>query len=68
LGLAPRRATPEKIKATWETLLPPSTFYALHLNLIRHGRQICTARQPKCASCPLQTVCDYFNQAGEWSV
>lgn len=68
LGLATRRATPEKIKATWETLLSPSTFYALHLNLIRHGRQICTARQPKCTSCPLQTVCDYFNQAGEWSV
>jgi len=66
LGLASRRASPEKIKAIWEALLPPSTFYALHLNLIRHGRQRCTARLPKCALCPLQTVCDYFNNAGEW--
>lgn len=66
LGLASRRTSPEKIKAIWEALLPPSTFYALHLNLIRHGRQLCTARLPKCALCPLQSVCDYFNNAGEW--
>lgn len=66
LGLASRRASPEKIKAIWEALLPPNTFYALHLNLIRHGRQLCTARLPKCALCPLQPVCDYFNNAGEW--
>lgn len=66
LGLASRRASPEKIKAIWEALLPPSAFYALHLNLIRHGRQLCTARLPKCALCPLQTVCDYFTNAGEW--
>lgn len=66
LGLASRRTSPEKIKAIWEALLPPSTFYALHLNLIRHGRQLCTARLPKCALCPLQSICDYFNNAGEW--
>lgn len=66
LGVEHRRASPEKIKASWEALLPPSSFYALHLNLIRHGRQICLARLPKCALCPLQTVCDYFNNTGEW--
>lgn len=66
LGIDRRRASPEKIKATWEALLAPGSFYALHLNLIRHGRQICTARPPHCALCPLQTVCDYFNNTGEW--
>jgi endonuclease III len=66
LGLGARRASPEKLKTTWETLLPPHTFYPLHLNLIRHGRQICTARLPKCALCPLHSLCDYFNNAGEW--
>lgn len=66
LGIGSRRATPEKLKAIWEALLPPTTFYALHINFIRHGRQLCDARNPKCALCPLQTLCDYFNRTGEW--
>ena len=66
LGIGSRRATPEQLKAIWEDLLPPITFYALHLNLIRHGRQICTARSPKCEMCPLQTLCAYSNHTGEW--
>lgn len=66
LGIGAQRAQPEKLKGIWEALLPPSTFYPLHLNLIRHGREICDARFPKCELCPLQTLCDYFNATGEW--
>jgi endonuclease III len=66
LGISSRRAAPEQIKAIWERLLPPETYYALHLNLIQHGRQLCQARVPRCELCPLQTWCDYFNQRGEW--
>jgi endonuclease III len=67
LGIGARRATPAKLKETWETLLPPTTFYALHVNLIHHGRTICNARLPQCALCPLQSLCDYFNRVGEWN-
>ena len=67
LGICGRRDSPEKIKRIWESLLPPETYYALHVNLIRHGRTICTARNPKCEICPLQSVCDYYNRTGEWS-
>lgn len=66
LGLGARRATPAQLKALWESLLPPSSFYPLHVNLIRHGRTICDARLPQCTLCPLQTLCDYFNGVGEW--
>lgn len=66
LGIGTRRATPEQLKAIWEDLLPPTTYYALHLTLIQHGRQICQARSPKCELCPLQTLCDYFTQTGAW--
>jgi endonuclease III len=66
LGISNRRATPEQIKAIWEALLPPDTFYALHINLIRHGRTICQARLPRCEICPLQQWCDYFQGQGEW--
>ena len=27
---------------------------------IWHGRNICTARNPKCNLCPLNHLCDYF--------
>jgi endonuclease III len=66
LGISGRRASPEQIKARWEQLLPPTTYYPLHLNLIRHGREICQARTPRCERCPLQQFCDYFQQTGEW--
>lgn len=67
LGLSGRRDSPEKIKGIWERLLPPESYYPLHLNLIRHGREICGALKPKCEICPLQGVCDYYNRAGEWA-
>ena len=40
--------------------LPPETYYAAHLNIIRLGREICQARKPNCEICPLQDLCDYF--------
>lgn len=68
LGLARRRATPEKIKAIWEQLLPPETFYPLHLNLIRLGREVCEARVARCDICPLSAWCDYANVRAEWAL
>jgi endonuclease-3 len=59
LGISDAKASPERIKAIWERLLPPETFYPLHINLIRHGREVCHARAPKCEVCALQLVCDY---------
>ncbi len=66
LGLSGRRAAPEKIKRIWEDLLPAELYYALHVNLIRHGRQTCLARAPRCEACTLQDLCDYYQGQGEW--
>lgn len=63
LGLAGPKDDPAKIKALWEALAPAEWFYPLHLNLIRHGREICHARKPACEVCPLQQHCDYFASA-----
>lgn len=68
VGISGRRDSPEKIKVIWERLLPAETFYPLHINLIRHGREICGALHPKCEICPLQQVCDYYNRVGAWAV
>ena len=40
-------------------LLPPEDAYELHVSLIRHGRRTCTARAPRCAECPLLSLCPY---------
>ena len=40
-------------------LTDPADVYELHVNMIRHGRRICTARNPRCPECPLLTVCPY---------
>jgi endonuclease-3 len=60
LGLRPARMSVEQAHVFLADLFPVDTYYALHLNLIRLGRQICQARKPDCPSCPLQQVCDYY--------
>lgn len=60
LGFAGPKDDPIKIKAIWESLAPGEWFYPLHLNLIRHGRQVCLARNPRCAICVLRDHCDWI--------
>jgi endonuclease-3 len=62
LGISSPNANTLQIKTLWESLLPPDRYYALHLNLITHGRQTCLARTPKCAICLLQALCAYYRQ------
>ena len=45
-----------------EAMGDPDTFYAFHLNLIKHGREICVARNPRCGDCFLQEECDYYQR------
>ena len=59
LGLAGPKDSEEKIKAIWEGVAPPEWFYALHLNLIRHGREVCHAQRPECGACRLEEICRY---------
>ena len=59
LGLRPENMTVEQAHPHMEALLPPETYYAAHLNIIRLGREICHARKPNCPACPLRAVCDF---------
>ena len=42
-----------------EALAPAEWFYPLHLNLIRHGREVCHAERPACVACALADICRY---------
>lgn len=62
IGLRPATMSVEEAHRHLESLFPPETYYAAHLNLIRLGREICTARKPACERCPLERLCA-FGQA-----
>jgi endonuclease-3 len=66
LGLRPENMSVEHAHVHLAGLFPPESWYALHLNLIRLGREICQARRPNCPACPLKELCDYYlTQAGD---
>jgi endonuclease-3 len=60
LGLISTGVSADRAHDILEAMGDSETFYPMHLNLIRHGREICLARNPKCAICPLQTDCNFF--------
>lgn len=62
LGLRPERMNAEQSHKHLADLFPPDEYGAVHLNLIRLGREICKARKPDCPICPVNTWCDYFKK------
>ncbi len=63
IGLRPQKISVEKAHPYLEEVFPPETYYAAHLNIIRLGREICTARKVHCAQCPLVDICDFGEKA-----
>jgi endonuclease-3 len=59
LALIRPGASFEKAHDTLLALTDPEDVFELHVNLIRHGRRICTARNPRCTECPLLRLCPY---------
>lgn len=56
LGLS-RHENPAKIERDLNRLLPPETWTGFSHRLIIHGRRVCYARKPVCASCVLNELC-----------
>lgn len=60
VGLIGPRVSREKAHDELEALVDPGDYYAFHLNVIGHGRQVCASRKPQCEGCTLQDLCDYY--------
>lgn len=56
LGLT-RHNDPDKIERDLSRLLPQGEWTGFSHRLIFHGRQVCFARNPRCASCVLLDLC-----------
>jgi endonuclease-3 len=57
LGLVPEKASAERAHELLEPTLKPEQIYPFHMQLIRHGRRICSAQRPKCPVCALRAGC-----------
>lgn len=60
LGLIHPRTTADQAHDVLEAIIPADEYFPAHLNIIRHGRQVCQARRPLCEICPLTKHCDYY--------
>lgn len=60
IGLRPEKMTVEAAHEHLAGLFPEDTYYAVHLNIIQLGREICAARTPRCEICPLKELCAYY--------
>jgi endonuclease-3 len=65
LGLRPERCSLEQAHDLLARSFPPETYYAAHLNLIRHGREVCHPRKPACTECTLRRMCPYARHSRE---
>ena len=59
LGLFRPRAPFDEAHDVMNALVDVGDAYEVHVNMLRHGRRLCTARRPLCEACPLRPVCPY---------
>ena len=57
LGLVGERAGYEDVRKRLEASVPPELYPEAHLALIRFGREVCRARNPRCPECPVRDAC-----------
>ena len=52
-----KNTEPVKIEQDLMKMLPQSRWILFSHQVIHHGRNLCIARNPKCAECPLDPIC-----------
>lgn len=62
LGWVPENTDAEQTFWTIKEFIPQGKAPTFHLNLLKFGRSICTARSPVCSLCPLWDECTWNNK------
>ena len=62
LGLTTNAKTPLEVEKQLTKHLPEEVIHVAHHWLILHGRYVCVARKPKCASCEISHFCKSFGK------
>ncbi len=61
IGLA-NGSTADKVSDEMMNKLPKYKYHLMHHLLITHGREICSAQNPKCDACSLKDICRYYKE------
>ncbi|MHA1548258.1 MAG: endonuclease III [Alphaproteobacteria bacterium] len=62
-GMAPGK-TPDAVEAGLLKVVPATYRRHAHHWLILHGRYVCVARKPRCATCPIADLCGFRDKTG----
>ena len=57
LGLTDGTKDPLSVERQLRRVLPPQESNAFCHRIVLFGREVCTARTPKCGQCPLAEIC-----------
>jgi len=49
------------VRRDLERVFRPEARFEAHLLLIKLGREVCKAREPRCRECPLNDTCAYYS-------
>ena len=62
LGLDLEGLDHKQLQRVLADLAPPNLRYSLHVNLLVHGREVCTAQRPRCRECELRNFCATYRR------
>lgn len=67
LGVVPDKTSTVTKERILEALIGEDAdrMYAVHVETITHGRQVCKAQRPLCEQCQLQRLCRYYREHSE---
>ena len=65
LGLTDGTKDPAKVEQQLRSVLPPEESNDFCHRMVLHGRAVCIARRPQCASCTLRPWCDHFHASSQ---
>jgi len=63
LGFMEMRISHKKAQEELKDLFPKKYRYALHVNMVAHGREVCWANRPKCSVCQIKRFCNFYRHS-----
>ncbi len=59
-GLVDADAGPKEVKKALEGMVPRAEYRLVDAAFVRHGKEYCRSRSPRCGECPLRRACSYY--------
>lgn len=61
LGFIEARLSSKRAHEQLESIVPEEFRFDYHVNVVVHGRKVCTVLKPRCHECVVRLSCDYYS-------